>query len=120
MRLLDIERQALAHVLKGVDGKAFLYGSRVLPSGKGGDIDVLVLSRAVSPHQLSRDIAVRFRMECDEKIDVLVVDPDHLPKEQKSFIDLIRREAVPLPDDMMGPFGIEQGRCVSKDAQLPL
>lgn len=96
MRLLDIERRALTHALKGVDGKAYLYGSRVHPSGKGGDIDLLVLSRATSSYRLSRDIAVRFRMECDEKIDVLVVDPDHVSEAQKPFLDLISREALPL------------------------
>jgi len=96
MRLLDIEKKALAHALKGVEGDAYLYGSRVNPASKGGDIDLLVFSQADSSYRLSRDISVRFRMECDEKIDVLVVNPDFISAEQKSFLKLIQREAVLL------------------------
>ncbi len=96
MRLLDIEKKALTLALKGIDGIAYLYGSRVDSSAKGGDIDILVFSHTDSPYRLSQDISVRFRMECDEKIDVLVVNPDHVSEDQKPFIQLIQREAVPL------------------------
>jgi len=80
MRLLKEEKTALAHALQGVKGEVYLYGSRVDPDKKGGDIDLLVFTRVDSPYRLSQDIAVRFRMECDEKIDVLVVNPDHIPE----------------------------------------
>ncbi|MFA7370215.1 MAG: hypothetical protein WC334_11270 [Kiritimatiellales bacterium] len=73
-----------------------MYGSRTDPSRKGGDIDVLVFARVDSPYRLSQEISVRFRMECDEKIDVLVVNPDHISDEQKPFLKLIQQEAVPL------------------------
>ena len=96
MRLLDQERTALRHALEGVDGKAFLYGSRTDPDRKGGDIDVLVLSRADSPYRLAQRIAVRFRMLCDEKIDVLVINPDEVPDEQSAFLSLIQPQALPL------------------------
>ena len=96
MRLLDIEKKALTHALTGMDGVAYLYGSRVNPLAKGGDIDLLVLSRSDSPYRLSRDISVRFRMECDEKIDVLVVNPDCISEDQRPFLKLIQQEAVLL------------------------
>jgi predicted nucleotidyltransferase len=96
MRLLDIEKRALTLAIKGLDGVAYLYGSRVNPLAKGGDIDLLVLSRADSPYRMARDISVRFRMECDEKIDVLVVNPDCISEEQKPFLKLIQREALLL------------------------
>lgn len=96
MRLLKQEKEALAHALEGVRGEAYLYGSRTDDCQKGGDIDVLVFARVDSPYRLSQDISVRFRMECDEKIDVLVVNPDSIPESQKSFISLIRKDAVAL------------------------
>jgi len=96
MRLLKQEKKALAHALDGVDGEAYLYGSRTDDSKRGGDIDVLVFARVDSPYRLSQDISVRFRMECDEKIDVLVVNPDSIPESQKSFISLIQEEAVAI------------------------
>jgi predicted nucleotidyltransferase len=96
MRLLEREKAALAHALQGVDGEAYLYGSRTDSARKGGDIDVLVFARVDSPYRLSQEISVRFRMECDEKIDVLVVNPDHISDEQKPFLKLIQQEAVPL------------------------
>ena len=96
MRLLEQEKKALIHALEGVTGQAYLYGSRTDDRKKGGDIDVLVLARVDSPYRLSQDISVRFRMECDEKIDVLVVNPDAIPESQRSFISLIRKDAVAL------------------------
>ena len=96
MRLLDVEKKALTHALKDVEGVTYLYGSRVDSAGKGGDIDLLVFSRTASPYRLSQEITVRFRMECDEQIDVLVVNPDRIAVEQKPFITLIQREAVLL------------------------
>ena len=96
MRLHQTELKALRHALADVDGQTFLYGSRTDDTRRGGDIDVLVYSKAASPYRLSQEIAVRFRMECDEKIDVLVVDPDHIAKEQEPFINLIRKHAIPL------------------------
>ena len=96
MRLDEIEKNALNHALNGVDGPAFLFGSRTDDGRKGGDIDVLVYSKTGSPYRLSQEIAVRFRMECDEKIDVLVVDPDNVALEQEPFLNLIRKQAIPL------------------------
>lgn len=58
---------------------------------------MLVFSKTVSPYRLSQEIAVRFRMECDEKIDVLVIDPDNIALEQEPFLNLIRKQAIPLP-----------------------
>ncbi len=96
MRLLETEKMALRSALRGVNGIAYLYGSRADPSRKGGDIDLLVLSRDGAPYRLSQDIAVRFQMECDEKIDVLVVNPDRVPRDQRPFVDLVMKDAVPF------------------------
>ena len=97
MRLLELERTALMKALHGVAGKAYLYGSRVDPGRKGGDIDVLVFSRTPDPYRVAQDITVRFQMECDEKIDVMVVDPDHIRPEERPFVALAMENATPLP-----------------------
>lgn len=96
MRLLELERTALLKALHGVDGKVYLYGSRADPGRKGGDIDVLVFSRTRDPYRVAQDITVRFQMECDEKIDVLVVDPERMRPEQRSFVDLAMENSLPL------------------------
>lgn len=96
MRLLEQEQSALNAALRDVDGRAFLFGSRTDDSRKGGDIDLLVYAQTDSPYRLSQEIAVRFRMECDEKIDVLVVDPQHIPDSLVPFLDSVRQEAVLL------------------------
>ncbi|MFA4943120.1 MAG: nucleotidyltransferase domain-containing protein [Lentisphaeria bacterium] len=95
-RLRDEEKKALAHALQGLDGEAYLYGSRTDPAKKGGDIDLLVFSRAPSAYRLSQDITIRFRMLCDEKIDVLVVNPEHVPPQQRPFLQLIQQGAVKI------------------------
>ena len=94
IRLLKSEKDALNHALSGVKGEFFLYGSRTDPGKKGGDIDILILSETASPYKLAQDIAVRFRMECDEKIDVTVFDPKNISETQKPFLSSIRNQAV--------------------------
>jgi len=89
MRLLDIEKTALTNALESVQGEVFLYGSRTDDTKRGGDIDLLVRSRTPSPYRLAQDITVQFQMVCDEKIDVLVVDPDHMTEEQHTFLSTI-------------------------------
>ena len=94
IRLLKSEKDALGHALSDVKGEVFLYGSRTDIGKKGGDIDILILSETELPHKLAQDVTVRFRMECDEKIDVTVVNPKNISEEQKPFLSLIRRQAV--------------------------
>jgi len=94
LRLCNAEKNALSHALLGLEGKAYLYGSRTDPAKKGGDIDLLVFSCTESPYRLSQKIAVRFRMSCDEKIDVMVVNPEQITEQQRPFLQLIQQHAV--------------------------
>jgi predicted nucleotidyltransferase len=93
VRLDKDERNALTYALAGVDGDAYLYGSRVDDMKKGGDIDVLILSRN-DKYKLSQDVAVRFFMRCEEKIDVTVMDPEALSPEEEAFLRVIRKERI--------------------------
>jgi hypothetical protein len=52
---------------------------------KGGDIDLLVFSDE-EPFALSRRIATRFFMNCEEKIDVVVMNPACMTPEQDAFV----------------------------------
>ncbi len=91
MRLDGEEEKALRKALDGVEGEIFLFGSRVDDTKKGGDIDVLIFSEE-SAYQLSQDIATRFFMECEEKVDVVVMNPKKLTEEQKAFLNVIQKE----------------------------
>lgn len=96
LRLSETEQLALHRALQDVPGEVFVYGSRTDPTAKGGDIDVLIIARVDSPYRLSQDITVKFQMECDEKIDVLVVNPDTIPEEQAAFVQSIFKKGVRL------------------------
>lgn len=96
MRLLDKEREALKAALNGVAGKVYLFGSRTDHARRGGDIDLLVLSHHPSPYHLARSIAVKFRMACDERIDVLVIDPERIQPHQVPFYSAALETAVPF------------------------
>ena len=94
MRLDAAELRAVRHALADVAGPAFLFGSRVDDNARGGDIDVLVFSNE-EPYRLSQRIATAFFSECEEKIDVVVMNPDRLTPEQEAFLNVIHREQLP-------------------------
>lgn len=96
MRLYGAEQAALDRALEGVSGDVYLFGSRADDSRRGGDIDVLVYAITDSSYRLSRDITVRFQMECDEKIDVLVINPEKVSKAQELFVRSIQDSMVRL------------------------
>ena len=85
MRLDPIEKEALNHALQNVKGEVFLFGSRVDHSKKGGDIDLLIFSKE-NPFVLSKKVSVDFNMKCEEKIDVVVMNPDEMSTEQNAFL----------------------------------
>ena len=93
MRLDPIEKEALDHALQNVKGEVFLFGSRVDHSKKGGDIDILIFSPE-SPFHLSRKVSVMFKMECDEKIDVIVMNPQKMTEEQQAFLNTLVLEKI--------------------------
>jgi len=95
MRLDKQERTALKHSLVGLNGEVYLFGSRLDDSRKGGDIDLIIFS-SVSPYRLSQDISVNFFKECEEKIDVTVMDKHRLTDEQRAFLNSIKIEPLIL------------------------
>jgi len=94
VRLTPFERSALDAALAGVDGAVYVFGSRTNLSKRGGDIDLLIFSKSGSAYKLAQDVTVKFQMQCDEKIDVLVADPEKTAVDQQDFIDSIMSEAV--------------------------
>ena len=88
MRLDREELAALQKAIKSVDGEVFLFGSRTDDSRRGGEINILVFSDE-APFALSRRIAVDFFMECEEKIDVVVMNPNALTNEQQAFLNTV-------------------------------
>jgi predicted nucleotidyltransferase len=93
MRLSELEKDALKFALEGIPGSFFLFGSRTSDTAKGGDIDILVYTKLPS-YQTSKNIAVRFFSKCEEKIDVLVLDPEISNEQQKAFIS--EQKLIPL------------------------
>ena len=87
MRLTRFEKDALFKAVKGLDN-VYLFGSRVDDSKKGGDIDILIFSDQPS-FQLTRRVSCDFFSYCEEKLDVLVIDPDNISNEQQAFINTI-------------------------------
>lgn len=68
------------------------YGSldRVEAGRRGGDIDVLILTREPA-FETSQKVAMRFFSMCEEKIDVVVFDPERLTTEQTDLFSRINR-----------------------------
>jgi len=93
MRLDQEQKAGLRAAIEGVEGELFLFGSRVDDTARGGDIDLLILTDE-DPYSLSKRVKRRFTERCDERIDVVVMDPDHLTREQDAFLRVIERERL--------------------------
>ena len=93
MRIDTKEWDALKKALQGVKGDVFLFGSRLDDKKKGGDIDILIFSEE-NPFALSRAVAVNFFIECEEKIDVVVMNPNKLTEEQQAFLNTTVRAKI--------------------------
>jgi len=73
VRLTPLEKKALKKALQGFKGEIYLFGSRLDPNKKGGDIDLLLVPyEKVNPIELELQVQTKFFMECEEDIDVLV------------------------------------------------
>ena len=91
IRLDDEECAALARALDNVPASEIaLFGSRVQPDRRGGDIDVLLLTEAPA-FETAQAVAVRFFSRCEEKIDVVVVHPGAITPEQQDFLSRIHK-----------------------------
>ena len=93
MRLDAEQTSALEYALNLVTDEVYLFGSQLDPTKKGGDIDLLVFSKQDS-FQLSQQITLRFFEKCEEKIDVVVMDPNRLTDEQQAFLHLIEKQRL--------------------------
>lgn len=73
MRIDKQEKEALKYALQDFKGKIFLFGSRLDDSGKGGDIDIMVLpDEKINSLKLSLEIQKQFFYKCEQKLDVIV------------------------------------------------
>jgi hypothetical protein len=94
VRLDDVEAAALAAAVDGVVADSVeLFGSRTDPAGRGGDIDLLVLTTAPR-FATARRLSTRFFMQCEERIDVVVLDPDRLTPGEHAFLGSLRRVRI--------------------------
>lgn len=94
IRLDDVEAAALAEAVDGIAADSVeLFGSRADPSSRGGDIDLLILT-AAPRFDTSRRVSSRFFMDCEERIDVVVLDPDRLTAADEAFLGSLRRVRI--------------------------
>jgi len=97
MRLDKAQKNALRIALKDIQSgdKVFLFGSRVDDTKRGGDIDLLIYSQQPS-FELARKITRNFFKHCEEKIDVLVINPMKMTREQSLFVETIHKVSLDM------------------------
>lgn len=81
------------HALEDVTDPVYIFGSRTQPEKRGGDIDLLIFSQQ-SAYQLSKRIAVKFFTKLEQKIDVLVLDPENISPGQRAFLKIINKVQI--------------------------
>lgn len=93
MRLSEFERQAILSAITKLDSQAqvYLFGSRVHPEKRGGDIDLLVMSKILGEKDKR---TIRWAI-CDQigeqKIDLVIAQDTSSP-----FVRIALTEGVKL------------------------
>jgi len=94
MRLTADEVNTLKKSIIAIDANAliYLFGSRVDNSKRGGDIDVLIVSKILNRQDLRTIRQQFFEHFGEQKIDLLIDDG----KTNQAFINMIKPRAVRL------------------------
>jgi len=94
MRLAKDKVEFLKNSIKSIskDAKLYLFGSRVDDTKRGGDIDILIVSKELTKKHL-RKIRVEFyKLFGEQKIDIVLDDGTS----DEPFIKIIKNKAVLL------------------------
>lgn len=93
MRLIPEEVQTIKEAVAFFDPEAlvYLFGSRVDPTKKGGDIDLLVMSQKLRPIDSIQVLKKIFETMEEQKMDLLIVADGQDP-----FVQLILPNALQL------------------------
>jgi len=94
VRLKDREINVIKKVIKSFDknAKIYIYGSRTDLKKRGGDIDILVISKNIPLERQLKLKAKLIKFLGDRKIDLLVVKN----KSETIFTELIYSQAVEI------------------------
>ncbi|MGQ9797683.1 MAG: nucleotidyltransferase domain-containing protein [Ignavibacterium sp.] len=94
MRISKEEIELLRKVLSELDSEAriYLFGSRVYDEKKGGDIDLLVVSKILARKDLRKIKREFFNKFGEQKIDIVLDDGEF----KNPFTEKIIKEAVEL------------------------
>lgn len=101
IRLADADLQAMTHAFSELlpsTARVFLFGSRVDPTKRGGDIDLLVHVPGIAVAdalRLEQKLLASLWDEIgDQKIDVVITS--ELGDRASAFVQLVALDAVPL------------------------
>ncbi len=95
MRLTDYQRKSIKDAVHQYlpDARVLLYGSRTDDTKRGGDIDLLVLSKEKGNFKLEVKILDQmYKMIGEQKIDLLIEEEGRL----RNFAQLVLPRAIPL------------------------
>lgn len=94
VRVDDVEAAALASAVDGIAADSVeIFGSRTDRASRGGDIDLLILTTAPR-FEIAHRVSTRFFLHCEERIDVVVLDPDRLTAAEDAFLRSLRRVRI--------------------------
>ncbi len=98
VRLSIRQREALSYALDSSElpegAKVYLYGSRTDPEAAGGDVDILVYAPGADRYELAKRIRRAYRQRLEERIDVIVIDPERPDSAQGAFLRTLKKVAI--------------------------
>jgi len=87
---IDVLKQTLYHLSS--EAKLYLFGSRVDDSKRGGDIDLMIVSKDFTKKQLREFRITFFKHFGEQKLDIIVDNGSF----KNPFHQIVKKEAILL------------------------
>ena len=98
VRLSARQSEALAQALDSahlpLGSKVYLFGSRTDMNAAGGDVDLLVSAPRADRYDVAKRIRREYHRIIGERIDIIVVDPEHPDPAQEAFLRTVTKVPV--------------------------
>jgi uncharacterized protein len=98
VRLSKRQREALFGALQEIElppgTEVYLFGSRVEPNRRGGDVDVLIVGEIQDTYSTEQRLRRAYQSRLDERLDVVILNRSNPDPDKALFVRTLETERI--------------------------